>query len=466
MVLPGSADHMSAAFGATLANYKHAQGVYRGCAGPVTVPEELADIITGVLGLDNRPAANPHFRRPKTPAAHTTTFTPAQLARLYDFPVVQGVRSQAIAIVELGGGYLPCDSTAAFSAWGLPLPQISAVNVDGAGNAPGSQADVEVALDGQVGAAIFSACTSVPAGIIYVFSPNTEQGFVDGVHAAVHSDAKVVSISWGGPENGYSAAGRQEFDAACQAAAALGLTIFAASGDGGSSDGLSGLNVDYPAASPYVVACGGTTLTASGTSIPSEVVWNDGQGDASGGGFSTVAALPSWQVGVSGPGRMVPDVAGDADPATGYQVWVDGQPGVVGGTSCVAPLWSALLAVINTVLAAQGKGSLGFVNPTLYQNPQAFHGITQGNNETGDNTQYTAGRAPNPCCGLGSPIGKAVQTALSGVAPPPPPPSPPPPPPPPSPPPPHRHRKHHRCDSIYLAEAGVLVETDTTIEVS
>jgi len=198
------------------------------------------------------------------------------------------------------------------------------------------------------------------------------------------------------------------FDEACQSAAALGITITVASGDNGSSDGVSGNNVDFPASSPHVLGCGGTELTAANGVIRKEVVWNDQpQGRASGGGVSSVFALPPWQMNAnvpaaptSGGGRGVPDVAGDAAPDTGYNVLFDGQSGVVGGTSAVAPLWAGLIALLN-----QQRGSnIGFANLALYQNAEnGFNDITQGNNGS-----YSAGPGWDCCTGLGSPNGNQL----------------------------------------------------------
>jgi kumamolisin len=229
----------------------------------------------------------------------------------------------------------------------------------------------------------------------------------------------VVSISWGGPESMWSAQSVNAFNDVLQSAAALGVTICVASGDSGSSDaaGDPGDQVDFPASSPYVLACGGTHLSASAQGITNEVVWNDGaQGGASGGGVSTVFALPVWQKGLEvsrtggsgGTGaalsmRGVPDVAGDASPATGYDVLIDGEETVVGGTSAVAPLWAALIARIN---AAAGRAS-GFVNPKLYAAKSACRDITEGNNGS-----FAASPGWDACTGLGSPDGAKVAAAL------------------------------------------------------
>jgi kumamolisin len=102
-------------------------------------------------------------------------------------------------------------------------------------------------------------------------------------------------------------------------------------------------------------------------------------------------------------GRGVPDVAGDASPATGYTVLIDGTETVVGGTSAVAPLWAALIARIN---AAKGQPA-GFVNAKLYKAPGACNDITQGNNGS-----FASSTGWDACTGLGSPDGGKVAAAL------------------------------------------------------
>jgi kumamolisin len=320
-------------------------------------------------------------------------------------------------LIELGGGYRAADIKAYFKGLGMAAPVVTAVPVDGGKNTPGTAngADGEVMLDIEVSAAVATG-----AKVAVYFAPNTDQGFIDAVSTAVHDAVNkpgVVSISWGGPESSWTGQASAALDAACQAAAVLGVTITVAAGDNGSSDGGSGTNVDFPASSPHVLACGGTTLHGTGTAIASEVVWNEdalGEG-ATGGGVSTLFALPSWQEGVGVPkstsasgGRGVPDVSGDADPSTGYVVRVDGQTSVIGGTSAVAPLWAGLITLAN---AASGT-TAGFVNPRLYAAGAkgAFRDITQGNNGA-----FKAGPGWDACTGLGSPVGSGVLSALSGL---------------------------------------------------
>jgi kumamolisin len=201
-----------------------------------------------------------------------------------------------------------------------------------------------------------------------------------------------------------------------QTAAALGITITVASGDSGSSDGVGdGANhVDFPSSSPHVLACGGTALTLSNGARSTETVWNDQSqgGGATGGGVSSYFALPSWQASAKVPapangngGRGVPDVAGDAAPATGYQILVDGQSAVVGGTSAVAPLWAALVALVNQ----QTGRNAGFLNPVLYSGGEAnFFDVTSGTNGS-----YKAAAGWDPCTGLGSPDGQKIATMVT-----------------------------------------------------
>jgi kumamolisin len=259
-----------------------------------------------------------------------------------------------------------------------------------------------------------SASVAPGAKVAVYFTPNTDQGFLDAITTAVHDAANkpsVISISWGGPESSWTAQSMSAMDAACQSAAALGITMTVAAGDNGSTDGGTGNNVDFPASSPHVLACGGTTLDANGATIVSEVVWNElaNNEGATGGGVSNVFALPSWQAKAQVPaaatstgGRGVPDVAGDADPTTGYTIRVDGQTMVIGGTSAVAPLWAGLVAVANQQLGTQ----VGFIQPAIYaaKAASAFNDITQGNNGA-----FSAGPGWDACSGLGSPIaGKLI----------------------------------------------------------
>ncbi|MCC8394573.1 S53 family peptidase [Paraburkholderia sp. MMS20-SJTR3] len=419
VLLSGTVAQFQSAFEVKLQQFQHHMaGSFRGRTGPVSVPDDLRDLIEAVLGLDNRPQARPHFRiRPPFEAAraHQASFTPPQLAALYNFPQGDGA-GQCVGIIELGGGYNTADLRSYFGALGVSMPSVKSVGVDQGGNKPSGDPngpDGEVTLDIEIVGAIAPG-----ASIAVYFTQNSDAGFIDAVSRAVHDTANkpsVISISWGAPESVWTAQSMQAFNSVLQSAAALGVTICAASGDSGSSDGTgSGDQVDFPASSPYVLACGGTSVTASGSSITREVVWNDGaQGGASGGGISAAFPVPTWQKGLSAAtsgggqkalsGRGVPDVAGDASPLTGYSVLIDGTQTVIGGTSAVAPLWAALIARIN---AAKGQPA-GFVNPKLYQRAGVCNDITQGNNGS-----FAAAKGWDACTGLGSPNGQKVAAAL------------------------------------------------------
>lgn len=460
--LTSTADNIQKAFGVEL-NQKTIDGVeFRVREGAIHLPASLIGSVLAVLGLDNRPQAKPHFRvrqlQAETAAA-PTSYTPPQVAQAYQFPATASGAGQTIGIIELGGGYREADLTTYFQSLGLAAPAISSVSVDGGANAPTtpSSADGEVMLDIEVAGSVATG-----AKIVVYFTPNTDQGFTDAITTAVHDETNnpsVISISWGGPESSWTAQAMRALDAACQSAAALGITITVAAGDNGSTDGATGNNVDFPASSPHVLACGGTTLDASGATIVSEVVWNElaNNDGATGGGVSNFFALPSWQANSNVPapsgstgGRGVPDVAGDADPNSGYQIRIDGEDTVIGGTSAVAPLWAALVAVANQQLKAQ----VGFVQPAIYaaKAAAAFNDITQGNNGG-----FSAGPGWDACTGLGSPIASALIPLLAPAptptpAPsptptptptptPPPAPTPAPPPPPPPPPVKKKHKK-------------------------
>jgi kumamolisin len=425
--LSGTVGAFSKAFSVQLSRYQHAKGTYRCRTGTLQIPAALDGIIEGVFGLDNRPQAQTHFRRRKDAAgkkhanAANVSYTPLVVAQAYDFPAGTDGTGQCVGILELGGGYNSADLTTFFSGLKISQPKITAVPVDGGSNSPTGDPDGpdgEVELDVEVVGAIAPA-----AQIAVYFTTNTDQGFLDALTTAVHDTTNrpsIISISWGGPESSWTQQAMNSFSSACQDAATMGVTVLAASGDSGSTDGSTDNQptVDFPASSPFILGCGGTRLTLSGTKITGEVAWNElasGEG-ATGGGVSGFFAIPTYQQQAGVPkspsgfvGRGVPDVSGDADPETGYNVVVDGSATVIGGTSAVAPLWAGLLARINQSL---GKNA-GYINPMLYAAKTAatFHDITSGSNGT-----YSAGPGWDGCTGLGTPNGTALLQSLGASA--------------------------------------------------
>lgn len=457
VVLKGSASAMNSTFGVELKQYQYSEGSYRGRTGHIHVPTEIASIIEGVFGLDDRPQAEPHFRHHKSSkrvqsseilAISNGTFTPVELAKLYNFPTDRNGRKldgtgQCIAIIELGGGYRDSDLDTYFSKLGIAKPDISTVpGTRGADNNPTGNPkgpDGEVMLDIEVAAAV-----APKAKIVVYFDKPDDRGFLAALNRAIHDTSNkpsVISISWGKPEEFWTAPNRQAFDGMLQDAAALGITVCCASGDNGSSDerpsndgqGIPDGNahVDFPASSAFALACGGTHLTAFNGSINNEIVWNDPDGGAGGGGISAFTQRPDYQRnlvlppsvnGVNFDGRGLPDVSGDASPLTGYQVRVDGRDFPIGGTSAVAPLWAGLITLINQAIGTR----VGFLNTLLYTRigPNGvLRDITNGNNglnnvkvigsnQLVDVAGYSAANGWDASTGWGSPDGKKIMTSL------------------------------------------------------
>jgi kumamolisin len=418
VILTGSVQKFSDAFQVYLSDFIPDSGiVYRGRSGVIHIPEILKDIITGVFGLDNRPQARPMFKLLKKegglihPNDASVSYNPDAVAKAYKYPRDVNGTGECIALIELGGGYRNLDMQNYFSKLSLPLPVITSFSVDGALNAPSTadSADGEVALDIQVAGAIAPG-----AKIIVYFAPNTDKGFLDAISTAIHdtvNNPSVISISWGAAESQWSDQAMQNFNETFMSAAAMGVTITVAAGDGGSSDRETDgkAHVDFPASSPYALACGGTHLLAN-----TETVWNDLDGWATGGGISDVFPVPDYQKNISLPasvnsgkkkGRGVPDIAANADSASGYNVLVDGQWTVVGGTSAVAPLIAGLIALANQKL----KRKSGFIHPKIYDSKASvFKDITSGNNVTAKIGGYTAGPGWDACTGLGVPLGNII----------------------------------------------------------
>jgi kumamolisin len=432
--LRGTLGAFGRAFGVKLLRVRDAQGrMYRTYNGPLNVPEGFQDVISNVFNLDTRPQAQPHTRSfPRLggfdPHIGSIPRSPNEIARLYNFPTGVTGKGQTIAIIELGGGYRLRDLRTYFKQLGMSKPAVSTISVAGGHNTPTGNPDgndSEVMLDLEVAGAVANG-----ARFVMYRCPNTNGAFFRAVNTAIHDKANtpsILSISWGGPEATWSARDMSSFTEAFQAAAAMGVSVFVAAGDSGSTDGVEGsaAHVDFPASSPYATACGGTRLvSADGQSISSESVWNDGPSGGTGGGVSDVFDLSQafYQAGSNVPpsvnpgailGRGVPDVAGNADPVTGYKVRIDGVDTVYGGTSAVAPLWAGLFALFNESLGQ----SVGFANPLLYspvvQTPQALRDITQGNNDTtGQVGGYSARPGWDPCTGLGTPNGAVILNAL------------------------------------------------------
>jgi len=415
VVLSGTALQMAQLFGAELQQYQTGDGSYRGRTGELSVPAELADVVEGVFGLDDRPIATPRFRlrsaQTLTAGVVPAAYTPAQLAQMYQFPPGLDGSGQCIGLIELGGGSRAADLRAYFKALGLKAPRVRSIAVDHGANRPGqdANADIEVMLDIEIAGAL------APAALIAVyFAPNSERGFLDAVTAAVHDDVNkpsLISISWGAPETAWTEQAMGAIEEVFSLAASMGVTILCAAGDNGATDGVADgqLHVDFPASAPHALACGGTRITTNPDCDLCEVVWNGGPALASGGGYSRYFSRPAYQATLAGAAqfRGLPDVTGHADPANGYCIRVNGQEQIVGGTSAVAPLWAGLLARINQQLGYP----VGFLQPLLYgalRGQGAIRDVAQGSNGA-----MAAVPGWDAGSGWGSPVGGRLLQLLS-----------------------------------------------------
>jgi len=437
VLVSGTVAQMNLAFAVELGHYESPTQKYRGREGYVHLPNDLAEIVEGVFGLDNRRMARPLLGRSSPPtgqdpaqAGVITPVTPPQVAKMYNFPASANATGQTIGLLEFGGGYAISDIQKYFTGPISPIgpgfitPTVVAVLIDGATNAPDSSNEsAEVALDIEVAGSVAQG-----AMIAVYFAPWTEQGWVDAVTTAVHdrtNNPSVLSISWGWPEfqeiQGllWSAAAMDAVSATFYEAAVLGMTVFAASGDGGSGCGIGDgkAHVLYPASDPWLCACGGTTIEdISGTAF-TEVTWNDN--GVTGGGISDQFEPQSWQGAANIPnsvnppgnhqGRGVPDVAGYAN---GYIIVFAGEnQGSWWGTSETAPLYAALVALLNANL----DEPVGYLNPQIYalSGLNIFRDIADGgSNATGGAPGYKAGPGWDACTGLGVVNGSVLLTAL------------------------------------------------------
>ena len=366
----------------------------------------------------------PYFKRPNPTlaprlAGKAGPWDIGDLCKAYNWPTNQP-GGGVIAIVELDGGYTTADMTAFFARIGQPGPGITNVSIDGASRRPNlhigetSDPDIEVTMDIQVAAAAYSIATGKAADIRVYWAPNRPGAIAKAVRQAVADGCDTCSISWGADEGiwkGWSTSDQHyiaDMEDAAKTAAAAGMIVFAASGDNDANDGGSNpANVDVPSSCPSVVGCGGTTKTRS-----DEKVWNNtpgkSDGDGTGGGYSDYFAPPAWQAnapqnGQDPPRRMVPDVAANADPGTGYNLLVHGAYTNFGGTSAVAPLYAGLFAAFGRKLAP--------ISATLWAHAECFTDIV-----IGDNGLYQAAPGPDPCTGLGVPIGTKLAAMFARTA--------------------------------------------------
>lgn len=350
--------------------------------------------------------------------------SPQKIAEHYGFPQGTG-KGQNVAIIALDGKMDLEELKRDFHALHLTVPKnLRMVDVGDLSDEANGTDSMETHLDLE---AIGGICPD--ANITIYRAANVGlQPFADAIIKAVEDGNSVISISWGLAE--FPGVIQLSMSDAIEKAAKAGVTICVAAGDGGSSDNRDGAGaaapasdgsarVDWPSASPFVLACGGTELMSSGE----EHVWNNSAegGGSTGGGLSRYVPAPTWQADITiAPAagqrtgmRAVPDVAGLAAGGD-WLVALDGVPSGVGGTSAVAPMWAALVVLANEQRAKIGKGPVGFFNEALYARAKAsqadfFVDVVKGHNRPRpDYPGYDARAGFDACTGWGVPRGAEI----------------------------------------------------------
>lgn len=443
LAVSGRAADFERALNLELIDVEHNGRRYRRYDRAPSLPENLREIVTGIFGLRSRPSR----RRPRIHHAGSTEpfWTTAEMERAYDFPEGTDGSGQVIGLIELGGGYSEEDLQAFFLERGLPVPRVTFKSIDGAPNQPASpdtiqqwldvvegrkdesscdpavleaaQMTVEVTMDVQLAGAL-----APRAEFVVYMAPATEEGIYKALSLATYDEqprVDVISMSWGEPEPFVSDAHLNSITQVLEDAAKRGITICASSGDSGAYDDpqSKSLCVNFPASSPLVLACGGSTVLRVASEIQEEVAWNCGLHGfpaSTGGGVSQRFACPEWQMPHSvplspggSPGRGVPDVAAAADPHNGCAILVGGKRCSSFGTSAVAPLWAALIARCNQALGVRA----GHINPILYELARSAHSPFRTIAD-GDNGFYHAVAGWNACTGLGTPKGRHLLDLL------------------------------------------------------
>jgi len=426
------------------------------------IPPEMADLSTKRLTLqdirDVQQARAASLDAAKTgpalaPLAGTAavvTYTPAQIRAAYGLPALPaaGAALTSAQAAQMGAGQtiyiidamhnpnvvaelsafnqkfgLPaCTVKAVATNAALPLAapsasacELSVVYATAAGGmtaaAPAYNAGwaTEIAMDVQ-----WSHATAPLARIVLIEVPDaTLNSFLGGIKLANAMGPGVVSMSFGAAEGSWTASVDALFTAPK-------MTYIASSGD-------SGMGVNWPAVSPNVLAVGGTSLTYTGSTARSEISWS-----GSGGGTSAFVSASSYQNNaVPGMGtvtrRTVPDVAFNADPATGQYVAVI-KPGTTtvgwasaGGTSISAPQWAGVVAVTNAIRATGAKTAIGAPHSALYAQlasvpgtyASTFADIVNGSN--GLCASCAAKVGYDAVTGLGTPHAAPLISALTGL---------------------------------------------------
>jgi kumamolisin len=402
------------AFSVSIGDYIHGPMRFYAAASDPHLPAAIAADVQSVLGLNDAPLFRPMLvpNRRVTAQATPSGYSPQQIATAYDWPSITNTQNGAGVVIANAtaesSNLSTSDLDTFWNTYGLPTHTVNVIDVDG--NSGSTGGTIETTIDEERSGAMAPGATLD----VYDAASATDSDFTDTYNTIVNDNtAQVVTTSWGEPESDASSSTLTTDDNIFKQAAAQGMSVFAAAGDNGSSDGTSNPDTaDYPASDPYVVACGGTTLTLnSNNTIASETAWSD-----SGGAVSAVFSEPSWQVGNGVPQngyRNTSDIAMDADPNTGYSVYEGGSWSVYGGTSFVAPQMAGLIAVKDSETGSR----LGQANVLIYNDANTSNYSTDFNDITsGSNGAFSAGPGWNHPTGWGSPIATNLIAHLGGTA--------------------------------------------------
>jgi len=408
VVLEGTASQFEATFKVRLNTYEVqniaglANGIYMSNDHDPTVPSSLSSIVESVSGLSDFAQYHSRIVRSPNAAAHNTPsgYSPQDIASAYDFPNTNNAKATVkysgkghTVAIATAYGYKQSDVDAYWQHWGI---QRTGTVTNVAVNGQWTKTDDETTLDLEtIGAQAPGANI-----IMYIGADPAYRTFTMIFNQIVSENkADVISVSWGSCEANEGWAQMRTESAVFRQAAAQGIAIFSSSGDDGAYDcgGKTKYAVDYPSADPNVTAVGGTSLVLKDGKRSAETAWR-----GSGGGESTTFARPQWQVGqgVDKPWwwgwfakRLSADVSMNADPNTGYAIYVDGSWIQIGGTSVSAPDWAAVW-----ILATEANGArLGHAAPTIWrlantpEYSRVFLDITQGNNGAGKGPGFNAG---------------------------------------------------------------------------
>ena len=424
MGVEGSVRQIEKAFQVNLRTYQHPTEKRIFYAPDAEPSMDLAVPVQHVSGLDNYSLPHPNHKLvemktngvvPQSGSGPSGTYAGNDFRAAYVPGTTLTGSGQSIGLLQFDS-YYASDITAYETQFGLPNVTLINVAVDGGVAVTGSN-NVEVCLDIEMAIAMAPGISS-----IYVYeAPNVGSYFVDLLNRMANDNTcKQLSCSWSLSGAGPNATAEAIF----QQMAAQGQSFFNATGD---VDAFTG-SIPFPSDSPNITQVGATTLTTSGAggSYVSETVWNRGSGVGSSGGSSTYYSLPTWQQGISmstnqgsTSKRNLPDVA-----LVGESIYVrysNGLQGGIGGTSCAAPLWAGLTALINQRAMANGQSPVGFLNPALYvlgkgsNYASNFYDTTTGNNFSPSSpSKFSAATGYDLCTGWGTPKAALVNT-LSGA---------------------------------------------------